>query len=391
MLQAKSNSGKLTTLVRLTKQELLEAKNDIFYCPTCNEQVLIKAGPKTIPHFAHYAKAECAANDHGEGPYHEQGKLLLYEWLTNQRIETELEKYIPELGQRPDILVTLNSRRKIAIEYQCARIPTEILNQRNIGYRGAGITPIWILGAKHFHRLRHHHFKIDQFILSFLHRFSPEFPLTLFFFCPHTQQFIIIQHIYLITSRHAIGRFKFNAAKDLSFPKMFTKQTFPVEKLFELWKNEKTAFRLQQSNRVYGSELAWKKWLYEKGGHRETLSSVVYLPVQGQYRMKTSLGNWQSRLIIEVLEPLPIGATFTLDRCYQILRYRPQQQSILVTGEDDPVYHYLKLLKQLKLIDEVQLHSFKKLQNITFPKYIENSLLEDASLMNRLMQCSTIE
>ncbi|ASN06513.1 competence protein CoiA [Virgibacillus necropolis] len=389
MLQAKSKTGKITTLVSLSKDEIRKARRGEFVCPVCNEPVLVKAGERTVAHFAHRSKLECASNDHGEGPYHEQGKLLLYNWLKQQGIDVELEKYLPEIKQRPDLFVTIKSR-KVAIEYQCARVPIEIINRRNTGYMEAGITPIWILGAKHFHRLRQHHFKVDPFTLSFMHRFSADFPLTFYFFCPQTFQFIIIQHVHLISARLALGLFRFISLKDMTFSNMFFQQELHDKWLFELWKKEKMAFRLRQNNRLHGSELAWFNWLYEKGTHKEKLPSIVHLPVRGQHLMKTTLGNWQSRLCLDLLDPLPIGASFTLERSHRILRYQPRQHFSLDRGMDNPIYEYLILLKKLQVIDQIDSHLFKKIKEIHFHKNIESSLSEDARLMNQLIHCSTI-
>ncbi|MFP3490512.1 competence protein CoiA family protein, partial [Staphylococcus sp. SIMBA_130] len=74
----------------------------------------------------------------------------------------ELEVYLPEIQQRPDIFITWNNRR-IAIEYQCARISGEIIRKRPHGHRSSGIIPIWIAGATLFTRYQANSFRIDQF------------------------------------------------------------------------------------------------------------------------------------------------------------------------------------------------------------------------------------
>lgn len=388
MLQAKSNIGKMITLASLTKQEIVTARQGEFFCPTCNEPVLVKAGMQTIPHFAHWSKSECSADDYGEGPYHEQGKLLLYQWLKQQGIDVELEKYLPEISQRPDLYIRLNNR-KIAVEYQCARIPIEVLNSRNSGYKKAGITPIWILGANHFKRIGQQRFKIDPFILSFMHRFSVEFPLTLYFFCPHTHQFNTVQHIQLTTARQAIGQFRFIPLRHMTFPHLFTKEKLQERNLYERWKKEKIDFRLRQSNRLSGSELAWHKWLYQNGTHRERLPSIIYLPVPGQYLMKSPLWNWQSRLVLNVVAPLPIGGSFTLQNCRRLFRQQTQQLTLL-KQIDDPINQYVQLLINLHIIEKIDSHHFKKLKDIYSHKNIEDSLKSDAHLMNQLIYCSTM-
>ncbi|ASK60797.1 hypothetical protein CFK37_00530 [Virgibacillus phasianinus] len=390
MLQAKLKNGKLITLASLPKQEIIKAKQDEFFCPTCEEPVLVKAGMTMIPHFAHRQRLECASNDYGEGPYHEQGKLVLYNWLRMQQVDVRLEPYIQEIGQRPDLYAELRNR-KIAIEYQCARIPIELLSQRNEGYKGMGITPIWILGAKHFQRIRKYHFKIDQFLLSFIHKFSAEFPSTLYFFCPQTLYFIIVQHIHVLSPRYAMGLFRFIPIRDLKFPNIFFQQNRNDTWLYHQWNQEKKAFRLRPAKNKYGSERTWHQWLYKKGAHKETLPSIVYLPIQSQYLMKTPLWNWQSRLCLELLLPLPIGAVFSLDRCYRILHYQPQHHLFsLIRGMDNPVHNYLMLLKKLGIIEELDTNIFQKVQDIHLHKNIEASLEGDARIMNQLLHCSTI-
>ncbi|WP_430787665.1 competence protein CoiA [Virgibacillus flavescens] len=388
MLQAKIKTGDLITLINLTKQEVENARHHEYFCPVCNESVIVKAGERTIAHFAHLSVKNCISSDYGEGSYHARGKLELYNWLKQQTFKTELEKYIPEINQRPDLLVTIRNK-KIAIEYQCARIPLEVVRQRNEGYRTAGITPIWILGAKHFHRLRKHHFKVDQFILSFLHQFTPSFPISLYFFCPSTLQFVSAQHIHLSNSRNAIGSFSFSKLNEMTFHHMFKQPLFNQNGFYQLWLNEKKQFRLSRNNRMFGAELVWHKWLYENGTHKERLPSIVHLPVPGQHQMKLPLYNWQSRLCIDLLIPLKIGARFSIKDCERLLRYKPQQ-SILLKGTDHPILSYLLILKEIGVIDQYQTTVFVKMKEIVFHKNIEESVKADARLMNQLIQYSTI-
>src|SRR5690625_2465352 len=141
MLQAKTKFGKTVLLASLTKEEREIARRQSFYCPTCKKRVIVKAGPKVIPHFAHYQATNCTASG-GEGTYHEQGKLLLFQWLRRQRLAVQLEKYLPAINQRPDLLLTIN-QRQIAIEFQCSRVPSRQIRQRNQGYKQAGIIPLW--------------------------------------------------------------------------------------------------------------------------------------------------------------------------------------------------------------------------------------------------------
>lgn len=114
-------------------------------CPGCQDPVFLKRGPKNLPHFAHYAGADCRQFSEGETTRHLLGKQRLYEWLTNQKIPVEMEAWLPELQQRPDLLVTYENR-KIALEYQCSPIPFARLKERTDGYIQNGYEVYWICG-----------------------------------------------------------------------------------------------------------------------------------------------------------------------------------------------------------------------------------------------------
>lgn len=387
MLQAKSNKGCFVTLATLTKTEIeqLKKRQETFYCPTCDGQVIIKAGTKMIPHFAHRQAVHCPSYEGGEGPYHEQGKLLLYQWLKSQRLDIRLEVYIPEINQRPDLLLVLGSKR-IAIEYQCARIPIEQIRHRNEGYKRAGITPIWIIGATRLKRQTKGHVKIDQFTRHFIHQFSPDYPHILFYFCPHTLQFAMIQDLYFTSMGQAIGKIQYVKLQKINFKDIFIQQPFLRREVFQIWRREKQQFRLKQRKRLYGSELAWHQWLYLKGTHVEHLPSIIHLPVSSQYRMNSPTWNWQSRLCIELLSPLPVDSRFSIHDCKHLLRkhlYHPRAFPLIASTEH-PVDNYLQLLARLNIIKQQSPDHYQKINPIPFHKNVEASLIGDDNVINQL-------
>ncbi|WP_176555738.1 competence protein CoiA [Virgibacillus ndiopensis] len=387
MLQAKTKEGKLVTPASLSKAEIAYAKeNQQFFCPTCKEQVTLKAGAKMIPHFAHRSKRNCPSHESGEGHYHENGKHILFQWLQQQQLDVALEVYLPEINQRPDLLVHIG-KKIIALEFQCARVPVEQINSRNDGYIRAGITPIWILGANRFTRLKEHHLKLDQFILHFIHQFSPNFPQTLYFFCPNTNQFIVFQDIQLTRLNQAIGRFHIVSLNKLTFTDLFQHNLLGQYKLHHLWKIEKRLFRLKQRQHLRGRELAWHQWLYLKQTHLEFLPSIVHLPVSSQYLMRSAPWDWQSRLLIDVVNPLPIGGQFSIATCKHILRNQLISPNYfpLIKSNANPIQEYLKLLTQLCVIKQFAAQQFIKLKEITFHKNVEEALEADEKIINALL------
>lgn len=151
-------------LIAMGNKHLVVASEDIqakgnYRCPGCQQPVLLRHGKHRIPHFAHKKHALCGFSE-GETLEHLQGKKQIYQWLKINKWCPQLEVYLPQIEQRPDILLKRKSQR-IAIEFQCSPLSLERMLERNTGYQQAGITVWWILGAPYFRRLGNQ--KIVQF------------------------------------------------------------------------------------------------------------------------------------------------------------------------------------------------------------------------------------
>lgn len=118
-------------------------------CPGCRARVYLKSGNKNVTHFAHYANSDCQQFSEGESQRHLLGKQLLYSWIKSQNIKVELEAWLPEMKQRPDLLLEIDHRR-IALEYQCSPIPYKKLKERTQGYQNHGYEIYWICGIDYF-------------------------------------------------------------------------------------------------------------------------------------------------------------------------------------------------------------------------------------------------
>lgn len=379
ILRARTKEGHDVTLALLPKHQIEKLRKETeFYCPECHASVVVRAGAKVIPHFAHRSTLHCSIQG-GEGVYHQKGKLLLYEWLKNQHITTELEKYIPSIKQRPDLFIQIG-QRQIAIEFQCATISQAEIRNRTIGYQRAKIIPIWILGANHFKRTSHHQLKINHFMRSFIQQFSSDLPTTLFYFCPLTKQFSIVNDLYMTSPNRALATFHFKHMNRLSFVQLFSKRYLSRKMLYTLWKNEKRKFRLRQ-NSQYGKELKWHYWLYEKGLHRDKLPSIIYLPIQSQYKMNVSLWNWQSRFIIDFFHPLSIGESFHQSKVMRFLR------PFMCDNEAayQPIEQYMYYLEQLNMIENISDEIYVKRKSVHFYNRIDQAINGDDELLNRFM------
>lgn len=385
MLQARSNEGLMILLSALTRKEIENARrHQHFFCPICKEPVIIKAGTKIVPHFAHRSKTICPASG-GEGPYHEKGKLILYQWLKSQYPEVMLEPYLTDINQIPDIYLILKGR-KIAIEFQCAKIDIQSIQLRNQGYKKKGIIPIWILGANQFRRLGKHHLQVNSFVQQFIHQFSTDYPRTLYYFCPDTLQTATFHHIYFTRNNVAFGTLTFQKIFQTTFHNLFSVQRFPSTTIYDLWKKEKKKFRLTRRPHWSRRERHWHQWLYLKRTSIEHLPSIVYLPISTQYLMNIPLWEWQSRLTIDFLQPIVNGERFSIKTCEH--RLRPYLNSPfdfpLIQSQQNPIEEYIHLLEQLKIIKRISSHEYIKTKAIHFHTHIDHALSEDMSLLNKL-------
>ena len=121
--------------------ELRQTTN--FYCRQCKEKLHLKIGRIKIPHFAHVKNSQCESLfSDGESLTHLLGKQQRFSFF-QQYGNVQLEPYLQQLHQRPDLLLTLPHRR-YAIEFQCSRIAPEVLAARTDGYIQHRITPLWL-------------------------------------------------------------------------------------------------------------------------------------------------------------------------------------------------------------------------------------------------------
>ncbi|MHC9536512.1 competence protein CoiA [Dellaglioa sp. BT-FLS60] len=122
-------------------------QNETYFCPGCGERVIFKQGPQKQAHFAHYKKS-CHFFSEGETNSHVTGKNLIKVWAEKRHKKAEIEEYLPELKQRPDVLVTLRNSQ-LVIEYQCSPLSLSSFTKRTKGYKKYGYRVFWILGKRH--------------------------------------------------------------------------------------------------------------------------------------------------------------------------------------------------------------------------------------------------
>jgi hypothetical protein len=118
-------------------------KGDIFRCPGCNEEVVLKKGDIYEHHFAHRPDSTC--NFGGEGPEHDYLKKRLQAWCLKSGYFSDVgvERVFPH--NRADIYVETNKGTKIAFEIQCSPLSIATLILRTRAYTELGIYTLWLI------------------------------------------------------------------------------------------------------------------------------------------------------------------------------------------------------------------------------------------------------
>lgn len=143
MLLAKNEKG---NVVCALDTHFSSTNNSCYRCLACHQIVILRAGPHKRAHFAHLRKEACEAYTEGETHEHLSGKQLLKEWCQDEGLSYQLEAYLPNLKQRPDLLI----EGHYAIEFQCSPISLEMLLKRTQNYKKHGYEVFWIVGEKFF-------------------------------------------------------------------------------------------------------------------------------------------------------------------------------------------------------------------------------------------------
>lgn len=183
-------------------------KTMTFYCPQCENPVRLKIGQVMIPHFAHIVLSDCLTSfSERESPIHLKGKLQLAEFFEEKSLEIFVESYLPELCQRPDILVK-STHQSYAIEFQCCTIPIEVRDMRSKGYLKSNIEPIWILRSFEYPEV-----PLNGIVIIQLTHFRQAFiqhddcgDASIIAYDPNTEQFIYYAHLIHLQGTRFIAK-----------------------------------------------------------------------------------------------------------------------------------------------------------------------------------------
>ncbi|MDU9417280.1 competence protein CoiA family protein [Staphylococcus lloydii] len=114
------------------------SKDCNYYCPLCCQKLMLKRGKYKCAHFAHH-EINCTYKE--ESYIHYQAKYRLGQSSKDLGMTVQIEPYLKECHQIPDILIN----NKIILEIQCSPITVQQLQTRTSAYNNLGYIVIWII------------------------------------------------------------------------------------------------------------------------------------------------------------------------------------------------------------------------------------------------------
>lgn len=121
-------------------------KENSYYCPSCEEKLIIRQGEIKIHHFAHVAETKCQYGT-GETEEHLLMKKSLYQKFlkTNLYKEVQLEHRLGE--QVADIHLLNGQNKKIVAECQVSDLDIAEFKKKTASYSYQGIYTLWIFSG----------------------------------------------------------------------------------------------------------------------------------------------------------------------------------------------------------------------------------------------------
>ena len=234
----------------------------------------MKIGETKIPHFAHKSLILCETFHEPESALHLEGKLKLHQFFLSKNHSVELEKYLPGIKQRADLLVN----ERTAIELQCSTIPRNQVIERSNGYQSLDIQVIWIGGIQHPLTEGIQNIKLKSYEAELRQTSGKRQFLILF--NPGTNTFYYYSSLFYVSGNHWIGKAKALSAARQTFPFAVPKKLNRAEftELYNLFQAEKTKFvRNQLFARNRYKNVFWLL-CYKCGFSPRQLSEVIGLP-----------------------------------------------------------------------------------------------------------------
>lgn len=254
---------------------------------------MLKIGDIKIPHFAHKSLSDCDSLSEPESPLHLQGKLLLHQFFLDKHLTVELEKYLPEIRRRADLLVNHHT----AIEFQCSAIPGEEVLKRTSSYIEIGIAPIWIGGIKERSPEYIQFIRIKAFQQEMLQ--ANQNLKFLLLFNPEERRFYYYSSLFFVSGNRWIGKVKALPIEKQTFPfaapKRLSKEEF--NSVYALFFQARNSFIKSQYFAKNRYQNPFWRICYTLQLDVKNLPEIIGIPLYGAEYIAENAVVWQLKVI----------------------------------------------------------------------------------------------
>ncbi|AJD90731.1 hypothetical protein JMA_14140 [Jeotgalibacillus malaysiensis] len=325
-------------------------------CPSCKSTVIVKAGQKVIPHFAHKSKAACRGFSENESAFHLLAKTSLNRWFLNQSLQTELEKNYADINRRADISVQIQ-QTDFAVEVQCSPISAELLQLRSADYRKVGAVPFWLLPSEFIQKSSM--IKLSAFYQQFI-RYSPAArQYYLLTYSPHEHTFTIYHHLIPLSKSLFLTSFNEYHQDTLYFPSFPIRPFSMSDSLYNVHikMNEKWLVNVLRYRRSVKDPLLRK--LYEANLSLYKTPPWVGLLLRSNIFFLSSPMEWQIHLYISMQRGRTFAKHQLIQELQQLIRRKVIHQRVLLDPPADYMFEQtvdelLNVLEKCDLILPVQ-------------------------------------
>ncbi|ENB9402911.1 competence protein [Bacillus cereus] len=379
MFIAKRENGEKIHLLYHHDEEFLHRmrKRENFFCIACGKKVLMRLGKQKKWHFAHKKEDSCLAFYEAESKYHRHGKELLYRWFKRQNFHVDIEHYLPEIQQRPDIFIE-RAGRKVAIEYQCANLSIEQLYKRTYSYWRAGIQVIWIIGGNQLKKHSAYWMKFSS-LMAFSLQSYPQ-PL-LIFFCSKQKSFMKCAFLTSFSTSVSFSHIIYLPTETTTFEMLFSPVPFKKEILDREWKKRKDYFRknaLPIWNYNYKSLL---RILYQCKCTPANFPSEIGVPLPSSFAFQTNPFIWQAFIYMKCIGELAVGDYISLSYVWSYIKKYTKRRMLPYFSQHIwkvAVTEYMTFLCCAGVLRKVGTYKYRKTRGIAMLKTEEEVIKYDA-------------
>ncbi|MCC2542102.1 competence protein [Bacillus thuringiensis] len=379
---AKRENGEKIHLLYNCNEELLRRmrQQERFFCVACGKEVQMKLGKQKSWHFAHKKVDSCLAFYEAESMYHRHGKELLYRWFERQNFHVDIEHYLPQIQQRPDIFIE-RAGRKIAIEYQCANLSIEQLYKRTYSYWRAGIQVIWIIGGNQLKKQSAYWMKFSSLMAFSLQSYPQPF---LIFFCSKQKAFMKCAFLTSFSTSVSFSHTIYLSTETTTFELLFSPVPFQKEILDREWKQRKDYFRknaLPIWNYNYKSLL---RLLYQFKCTPASFPSEIGVPLPSGFAFQTNPFIWQAFLYMKCIGELAVGECITLQYvCSYVKKYTKRRMLPYFSKHiwKVAVTEYMTFLCYTGVLRKVETYKYRKIRGIVMLKTEEEVMKYDETCL----------